>query len=403
MTTIDLIDSDIKLNVFDVFNNYDVLIYSHLKHVFHTVNRAQFIIDFDATTHICCEKAYFIEIKPTSVKISWGKISQINAFDIDDVPIIFHDTNTKAVLKNCLFVPEFDINLISVSILLKNNYKIIFDTKCKIFSSKNTLVSQASSCNGLYIFPVISNTHVIYSSIARSKSAKDEINTWHARMSHVDKKALMKLKFQNHENIIRDNEIDLVCEECILAKATKHINHEISENSTKEFLQLVRSDLFGPVQTPSFSNKRYFITFLDDFTKYLVVEILNTKDEATKTFCDFAIREQRFSNKKIKVYRTNNDTKFLKIKEICIKNDIIHENIASYAHEQAESVERINLTLLNKIRAMLITAKLDKRFWVEALLVVVYLYNRTSHTSLNFKISFEIKYNIKSKINNIKI
>ena len=66
-------------------------------------------------------------------------------------------------------------------------------------------------------------------------------------MNYVDKKTLMKLKFQNHENIIRDNEIDLICEECILAKIIKHINHEINENSTKEFLQLIRFDLFESI------------------------------------------------------------------------------------------------------------------------------------------------------------
>ena len=66
-------------------------------------------------------------------------------------------------------------------------------------------------------------------------------------MSHVNKKTLMKLKFQNHKNIIRDNEIDLICEKCILVKTTKHINHEINENSTKEFLQLIRFDLFESI------------------------------------------------------------------------------------------------------------------------------------------------------------
>ena len=99
----------------------------------------------------------------------------------------------------------------------------------------------------------------------------------------------------------------------------------------------------------------------------------------------------------------NNDIKFLNIKETCIKNDIIHKNIALYAHEQIESVERTNLTLLNKIRVILFTTKLNKRFWVETLLIVVYLYNKTSYINSNFKISFEIKYKIKSKINNIKI
>ena len=63
------------------------------------------------------------------------------------------------------------------------------------------------------------------------------------------------------------NENQLQCDECILAKATKHVNHHISENKSSEYLQLVQSDLFGSVQMTSYGNKRYFITFLDHYTK----------------------------------------------------------------------------------------------------------------------------------------
>lgn len=259
-----------------------------------------------------------------------------------------------------MFVSEFDVNLISVDKLLKYDYKIIFDKFCEIYNSSRNLISRTSSCNELYIFPIISNTHEIFTSIVTT--AEDKINLWHARMGHIDKSALMQLKFQNDENIFHRHEINLICEECILAKATKHINHEISESKTCEFLEIIRSDLFGPVNNPSLDNKKYFVTFLDDYTKYLVIEVLNTKDQTTKAWQNFVLREQRFSDKKIKIYRTDNDTEFFEISKICKKNDIIHENTAPYAHEQAGGAERINLTLLNKVRAMLFTAKLDKRF-----------------------------------------
>ena len=98
-----------------------------------------------------------------------------------------------------------------------------------------------------------------------------------------------------------------------------------------------------------------------------------------------------------------NALEFNKIKEIYIKNGIIFQNIASYTHEQARSIERINLTLLNKIRSMLFTAKLQKEFWPLTLEATVYLYNRTPHTSLGFKTPFEVKYRVKPKINYIKI
>ena len=55
------------------------------------------------------------------------------------------------------------------------------------------------------------------------------------------------------------------------------------------------------------------------------------------------------------------------------------------------------------MRALLFTAQLSIRFWAEALHAVVYLYNRTSHSALDFKSSYEIKYDKKSNIENIWI
>ena len=88
---------------------------------------------------------------------------------------------------------------------------------------------------------------------------------------------------------------------------------------------------------------------------------------------------------------------------MCIENGIEHQKIDIYAHEQAASEKRINLTLLNKIRVMLFLAKLNKRFWAEALLAAMYLYNKTSHVSVKFKTPYELKYDRISNFKNIKI
>ena len=117
--------------------------------------KSKFILDSGATTHICCDKTFFNEIRPINAKISWGKAVQIKASGLGDVSIIYKDTKRKAVLKDCLFIPEFDVNLISISLLLKKNYKILFQNNCKILDHQDTLVSAADNCNGLFIFPVL--------------------------------------------------------------------------------------------------------------------------------------------------------------------------------------------------------------------------------------------------------
>ncbi len=166
---------------------------------------------------------------------------------------------------------------------------------------------------------------------------------------------------------------------------------------------MVQSDLFKPTQVTSYSNKRYFITFLDKFSKWLEVESLSFKNDAFKAFERYLIKEERNSSKKLKTLRTDNRTELLKIHDLCSKKGIKSEKTAPYAHKQAGAAERINLTLLNKIRALLFIAKLSIKFWAEALNAVVYLYNRTPHASLNYKYPYEMKYGKKPNLENIKI
>ena len=52
---------------------------------------------------------------------------------------------------------------------------------------------------------------------------------------------------------------------------------------------------------------------------------------------------------------------------------------------------------------MLFLIKLNKRFWIEALLTTVYLYNKTFHINVNYKFSYELKFDHKSNLKYIKI
>ena len=90
------------------------------------MNNKTFLLDSGATTYIISNKDLFKSLTPTTTSISWGKISKIQASGIGNIPITFKNTGLKVILRNCLFVPELNINLISIGKLLVNNYKLIF-------------------------------------------------------------------------------------------------------------------------------------------------------------------------------------------------------------------------------------------------------------------------------------
>ena len=124
----------------------------------------------------------------------------------------------------------------------------------------------------------------------------------------------------------------------------------------------MQSDLSGPVQTSSFGQKRYFRTFIDKFIKWVKVYAISRKSDAFKAFHDYITKHERLTNKKHKYFRTDNGIEFNEISKYCKENGINHQKTAPYAHEQAGLGERINLILLDKIRSLLFTAKLNLKF-----------------------------------------
>ncbi len=79
-------------------------------------------------------------------------------------------------MQNCLFVPEFDINLISVNLLTEKGYKIIFDTKCKIIDYKNDTISTTINKNELYIFPIIKSSENAQYAYSSKVESSDKFN-----------------------------------------------------------------------------------------------------------------------------------------------------------------------------------------------------------------------------------
>lgn len=69
-----------------------------------------------------------------------------------------------------------------------------------------------------------------------------------------------------------------------------------NDSKAKELLELVHSDLCGPVEVPSFGGSRYFITFVDDASKKVVVFFLERKNQTLEVFQKFKAAAERQSD-----------------------------------------------------------------------------------------------------------
>ncbi|MCP4486859.1 MAG: transposase family protein, partial [Gammaproteobacteria bacterium] len=152
-------------------------------------------------------------------------------------------------------------------------------------------------------------------------------------------------------------------------------------------LDLVHTDLCGPVQTPAPGGKRYVLTFLDDWSKMVKVYFLATKDQVYEHFKVYKAATEKATGKKIKALRSDGGGEYVgqKLQDFLKQHGIEHQKTAPYSPQQNGAAERLNRTLIEMARTMLCHAQHSKGMWAEAVSYSAYLLNRlpTSSTGIS--------------------
>lgn len=137
--------------------------------------------------------------------------------------------------------------------------------------------------------------------------SNESVDLWHMRLGHVSYSKLnMMMKNSTLKGLPRLNvRTYTICAGCQYGKAHQ-LPYEESKFQVKEPLQLVHSDVFGPVKQPSISGNRYMVTFIDDFSRYVWVFFMKDKSEAFSKFTEFKELVEAEVRKKIHYLHTDN-------------------------------------------------------------------------------------------------
>jgi transposase InsO family protein len=108
--------------------------------------------------------------------------------------------------------------------------------------------------------------------------------------------------------------------------------------------------------------KRYFITFIDDCTRFCYVYLLKTKDEALHYFKIYKAKVENQLERKIKRLRSDRGGEYFSsdFSKFCVEHEIIHETTPPYLPQSNRITERKNGTLTELVNVMLETAGLSK-------------------------------------------
>src|SRR5579871_4185353 len=144
-------------------------------------------------------------------------------------------------------------------------------------------------------------------------------------------------------------------------------------------LELIHTDICGPMNYLSLGGAKYFIIFIDNKTRMTFIYLLKTKGEAFDKFKNFQALVENQQNKKIKRIRSDNGGEFTskKFKQYLQDYGIQHETTVPYTSQQNGVSERSNRTIIERTKSMLYTSRLGYKFWGEVVVTIVYLKNRS--------------------------
>ncbi|KAG5666630.1 hypothetical protein PVAND_014646 [Polypedilum vanderplanki] len=146
----------------------------------------------------------------------------------------------------------------------------------------------------------------------------------------------------------------------------------------EEFLDLVVSDVCGPMQVKSIQGSRYFITFIEIYSGYTVVSFMKEKSEVPTKVIEYIESIKVKFGRKMKIFRSDRGTEYTnsRLQDYLRSEGIKFQSTVGYAPEQNGIAERKNRTLMEAARTMLFDSKLPKFLWAEAVNEACYNQNR---------------------------
>ncbi|CAL9021865.1 unnamed protein product, partial [Prunus brigantina] len=197
----------------------------------------------------------------------------------------------------------------------------------------------------------------------------------------------------------------VVCDGCMLGKQHKDSFPLESTWRASNPLELVHTDICGPMKTESLSGNRYFLLFTDDFTRMSWVYFIRNKSSALECFRKFKAMTELQSGYKIKGLRSDRGGEFLsgEFNKFCEESGIQRQLTMAYSPQQNGVAERKNRTVVEMAKSMLHEKGVPYEFWAEAVNTAVYLLNRCPTKALNKITPFEAYTGRKPGIAHLKI
>lgn len=246
-------------------------------------------IDSGASVHISCSLHGFLSQRKSrdEDRLVLGNANAVHVEAVGTSQLVL-DTGFCLELRDVFYVPAFRTNLVSVSKLDTSGYLVSFDNGHVCIYRGNDLVGHGCLVDGLHQL-LLHDSHMsalcfsadfAFVGSKRALAIENSSMLWHRRLGHVSKKRLKSLVENGIIGPLDFSDFDQ-CMDCVRGKMPKKSNFVASR--ALGLLDLIHTDICA-FPTPSRGGQRYFVSFIDDFSRYAYVYLIHQKSEALDMF-----------------------------------------------------------------------------------------------------------------------
>lgn len=376
--------------------------------------------DSGATSHVFHSDDAFVtgsivECEPRTVLLA--DKSSIITSKHGEVLLPFDNVNIR--LTHVLYIPGLGYNLVSVGRLADKGIESLFRSKdVELRHQSSGMIVGYGIRDGdtsLYALP---NPDI--SIIHTAASVKEpDVHLWHRRLAHMNSKDLCQVH-KYATGVPKLGMMDHVCRACRLGKAHK-LPFKGKFTRALEVGDIVHSDIVGPLEASYPDRYRYFATFQDDHSRYGFAGMMRRKSDVGDVFIAFAHRFSSMGSTFTGIMTVPKDHEdFLENISLCIKR--LHSDNAKeylrlgtdlgggvdksyappYTPELNAIAERVNRTIADASRSMLIQANLPTCLWPFAIKHVIYVRNRILHSATK-QIPYTLVTGEKPNLKNVRV
>ena len=389
-------------------------------------------LDSGATKHICAQSDQMLDYMSNAPEHVLG---------IGNQPFPVHGSGNLALwwlfkrgqhkmpglIRDVLHVPNANCNLLSVGQLQDAGFCVTFDRHDDVAMLEDAdgivwgnIYRRADGLYSIHTTPRLTPAPTVIAAIAPATSTVTtttkhtaSVQLWHDRLAHLGVAQMTRLL--NHSMV---DGIDLVstsssdhalsCDSCHAGKSHRSNMPRAGTNRAVHCLQLVHTDVCGPLRVDAIDGMLYMLTFIDDCSRYVFMYLTVTKSgrEILQCFQDYHALAERASGRKLIAIRSDNGGEYINcaLEQYLQTHGIDRQITPPYTPQHNGVAERANRTIFDRVRTMLHRSGLSDYLCPEAARAAVYIGNRCPPRALQQTVTpFEMWTGRRPNIGNLRV